>query len=63
LPPSTHLYKYSLFYGVLGSRRVGYDNERGKGDQRHIGPREEVYVFTTLERLIEDFRRDVEDWK
>jgi len=23
LPPSTHSYKYSLFYGIPGSRRVG----------------------------------------
>lgn len=63
LPPSTHLYKYSLFYGIPGSRRVGYDNERGKGDHRHIGEREEAYVFTTVEKLLEDFRRDIEDWK
>ena len=63
LPPSTHLYKYSLFYGIPGSRRVGYDNERGKGDHRHTAAGEEVYVFTTLEKLLDDFRRDVENWK
>jgi hypothetical protein len=63
LPPSTHSYKYSLFYGTAGSRRVGYDNERGKGDHRHIGEREEAYVFITLEKLLDDFRRDVEEWK
>jgi len=27
--------KYSLFYGRAGSRIVGYDNERDKGDHRH----------------------------
>ena len=40
-----------------------YDNERGKGDHRHIGDREEHYVFTALEQLLEDFRRDVENWR
>ena len=34
---STHLLKYSLFYGRPGQRLVGYDNERGKGDHRHLG--------------------------
>lgn len=63
LPPSTHLYKYRLFYGAAGSSRIRYDNERGKGDHRHIGEQKEDYVFTTVERLLEDFRRDVEGWR
>jgi len=42
---------------------VRYDNERGKGDHRRIGEREEQYVFGTLEQLLEDFRRDVENWR
>lgn len=33
---SRHTLKYSLFYGRDGERLVGYDNERGKGDHRHI---------------------------
>ena len=37
LPPSTHRYKYRLFYGAAGVGRVRYDNERGKGDHRHLG--------------------------
>ena len=63
LPPSTHLYKYRLYYGSGGIGRVRYDNERGKGDHRHIGEREEYYDFSTLERLLEDFMRDVENWR
>ncbi|MBI2959643.1 MAG: hypothetical protein HYY28_04960 [Betaproteobacteria bacterium] len=63
LPPSTHCYRYRLYYGSGGASRVRYDNERGKGDHRHIGEQEEDYVFTTLEQLIEDFRRDVENWR
>ena len=63
LLPSTHHYKYRLYYGSGGVTRVRYDNERGKGDHRHIGNQEESYNFSTLEQLIEDFRRDVENWR
>ncbi len=63
LPPCAHRYKYRLYYGSGGASRVRYDNERGKGDHRHIGEREEDYVFATLEQLLEDFRRDVENWR
>ncbi|CAO3426468.1 hypothetical protein [Azospirillum endophyticum] len=38
---------------------VGYDNERGKGDHRHYGLREEPYRFTSPEKLITDFLADV----
>lgn len=55
-----HGLKYSLYYGKDGIRRVGYDNERGKGDHRHYGVRETKYVFTTLEQLMADFLADVE---
>lgn len=57
---SQHNYKYSLFYGYPGRRVVGYDNERGKGDHRHVKGREEPYQFSTIEKLIDDFLRDVE---
>ncbi len=56
---STHDLKYSLFYGYPGQRLIGYDNERGKGDHRHIEGREESYTFTTVEALIEDFLANV----
>ena len=61
--PSTerpHGLTYSLFYGRPGQRVIGYDNETGKGDHRHYGDREEAYVFTSLEQLIDDFEADVE---
>lgn len=58
--PSTHRLKYSLYYGQQGERLVCYDNERGKGDHRHYRDREEIYGFTTIERLLADFRADVE---
>ena len=60
VPPSRHFLKYSLFYGRHGERLIGYDNERGKGDHRHYGDREESYVFTSIEKLLADFRADIE---
>jgi hypothetical protein len=56
---SQHRLECSLFYGRPGMRLVGYDNEHGKGDHRHVEGREEPYAFTTPEVLIEDFLNDV----
>jgi uncharacterized protein DUF6516 len=56
---STHHYKYRLFYGYPGKRIVGYDNERRKGDHRHVGESERPYVFTDVETLVRDFLADV----
>jgi Family of unknown function (DUF6516) len=55
VPPSTHDDKYRAAYVVGGRRIVGFDNERGKGDHQHVHGREQAYVFTTIERLVEDF--------
>jgi hypothetical protein len=43
-----------------GTRLVGYDNERGKGDHKHIGGREHRYRFIDIDALVGDFLRDVE---
>jgi hypothetical protein len=59
VPGSRHGYKYRLFYGRPGKRLVGYDNERGKGDHRHLAGREEPYRFTRVEKLMTDFLDDV----
>lgn len=56
---SEHLYKYRLYYGCEGKRKIGYDNERGKGDHKHDGEQEIRYVFSTPEKLVEDFLIDV----
>jgi Family of unknown function (DUF6516) len=56
---SSHLFKYSLFFGGDVERLVGYDNEPGKGDHRHYGDVEEVYKFTTPEQLVANFLADV----
>jgi hypothetical protein len=57
--PSTHGLKYSLFYGRPGVRDVGYDNERGKGDHKHIQGVETAYPFSTAEQRTADFWSDV----
>lgn len=61
LPGSSHPYKYRLYYGNPdGDCIVRYDNERGKGDHRHLANTEEPYLFSTLHKLIEDFEADTE---
>ena len=60
--PSTHNYKYRLYYGAAGVSRIRYDNERGKGDHRHVGEVESGYVFMSIEQLLNDFERDVANW-
>ncbi len=57
---SAHSYKYRLYYGREGKRIVGYDNERPKGDHRHLDGLEEAYTFTTVENLVRDFLADVD---
>ena len=63
LTPTRHHYKYRLYFGVDGVSRVRYDNERGKGDQRHVGGREEDDAFTSVEQRLADFQSDVERWE
>lgn len=61
LPPSEHHYKYRLFFGWPGREVVRYDNERGKGDHRHVNDEQLPYVFTTIEQLLDDFESDVRE--
>ena len=58
--PSLHSFKYRLVYVVEGVRVVGYDNERGKGDHRHLGDIELPYQFVSVETLLLDFWKNVE---
>ncbi len=57
-PERLHELKYSLYRGRAGERQVGYDNERGKGDHRHIGERELRYRFDSVEQLVAYFLAD-----
>src|SRR5512139_1672058 len=62
VPPSTHLFKYSLAYVVEQRCVLRYDNERGKGDHRHTETVEEPYAFSTPDQLMADFEADVARW-
>lgn len=59
-PERPHGYKYCLYYGKAGKRLVSDDNERGKGDHKHIGDREERYHFVSVDQLVADFLTDRE---
>jgi hypothetical protein len=59
VPGSNHLFKYRLYFGRMGKRIVGFDNERGKGDHFHLDGVEFPYQFSTTGNLLQDFRREV----
>lgn len=57
-----HLFKYRFFFGRDdGICLVRYDNERDKGDHKHIAGTECPYIFRTLETAFIDFLADVEN--
>jgi hypothetical protein len=60
--PSSHRFKYRLAYVVCDRCVLRYDNERGKGDHRHIDGGEKPYRFVSVEDLLQDFSRDVARW-
>ena len=53
-----NLFSNRLYCGRSGKCLVHYDNETGKGDERHYGDREETHFFTSMEQLLTDFRGD-----
>jgi hypothetical protein len=40
-----------------------FDNEAGKGDHKHVGDREEQYVFSNVEQLVSDFLDEIGRWR
>jgi len=56
---SGHPFKYRLALVMNGECVLRYDNERGKGDHRHIGGIEELITFTSLEALYDAFQADM----
>lgn len=62
LAGSAHRFKYRLAYVVDGACVLRYDNEAGKGDHRHVGNKEGKYAFSTPEKLMTDFERDIARW-
>jgi Family of unknown function (DUF6516) len=62
VPASGHPYKYRLVYVLDGQRVLGYDNERGKGDHKHVGNSEMPYIFVSPQQLMVDFMADLEEY-
>ncbi len=60
---SKHRFKYRLALVMRGHCVLRYDNERGKGDHKHIRGRETPYRFTTPQALLADFWDDVDHWR
>jgi hypothetical protein len=60
---SDHAFKYQLAFIVDGVCVLRYDNEAGKGDHRHVGSVETIFVFESPRRLLADFWYDVELWR
>jgi len=56
---SDHPYKYRLALIVAGECVLRYDNERGKGDHKHIYDQEMKVEFSSLETLFDDFQNDM----
>lgn len=64
VPGCSHPFKYRFYFGLTdGTCIVRYDNERGKGDHRHVGDNEEPYRFVSLPQLFRDFNADKAAWR
>ena len=59
VPGSSHRYNNRFALIVRGVCVLRYDNERGKGDHRHMDGREEAIGFTDLKTLLRAFREDM----
>ena len=58
-----HQFKYRFYFGSDdGVCIVRYDNERGKGDHRHLEGDEQHYSFSTLKQLLSDFNSDIKQY-
>ncbi len=56
----SHLFKYRFYFGTDdGLCIVRYDNERGKGDHKHLLSIEQQYAFQGLKQLLFDFEADI----
>ena len=60
---SRHSFKYRIALIVKGECFLRYDNERGQGDHKHLGKKRVAYDFSTPEGLLNDFWKDVENWR
>ena len=58
-----HGLKYSLAYIEKGKRLIGYDNAERKGDHRHYGQKTIGYEWNDIDKLMDDFLKDVSTWR
>ena len=61
--PCSHPFKYRLVLVRNGRRLIGFDNERGKDDHQHRRGLEFPYQFTSIDKLMDDFIREIERWR
>jgi hypothetical protein len=60
VPGCRHQFKYRFFFGTDdGTCLVRYDNERGKGDHKHLAGVQLPYLFRDLEATFADFLADI----
>lgn len=52
--------KFRLFYVEKGEVKVGYDNHHPKGPHRHYLGAEAPYSYNGIDKLVEDFFKDME---
>lgn len=57
---SKHGYKYRLAYVERDVCVIRYDNEAGKGDHKHVGEIEIPTIFSSINKLIQDFKIDIQ---
>ena len=57
---SMHRFKYRLALVEHGVCVLRYDNEAGKGGDRHVGDVEEPYDFSSPDALLADFWAEVD---
>ena len=56
---SAHSFKYNFQCCYPGITLIRYDNERGKGDHKHLSEKETKIDFVSIEQLLRDFYQDV----
>lgn len=58
---SLHRFKYRLYFGMVGTCLVRFDNEQGKGDHKHVMGIESPYQFKDIPTLLKDFREAIRE--
>lgn len=55
--------RYSLYYVKYGKVIIGYDNHYPKGHHKHLHGIEYPYDFENISRLLEDFKKDRQEYE